>query len=723
MTTARNREARLYTPLGEDELLLRRLRGTEALSRPYEYRLECLSESPSIDLDALLGAGAGVEMETESGDVRHIDGIVSNVAHTSRHGKFAAYALTLRPWLWLLSRTSDDRIFTDLSTPDILARVFDEAGFTDYDLRLSGDYPPWHHRVQYRESTLDFVSRLMEHEGIYYHFLHERGRNTLVLCDDPGAHESVPGHAEVPHFPGEIDERREVEHLVDWHVERRVTSARYAMRDFGFGDPRRDLLVDASESVAGQHPALELYEYPAALPTRESGELERADGTALVRRRLESEHVGGERSRGRGNVRALACGRRFTLTGGEREDQNREHLIVATDFEIDLGAHFGGEEAGGAQFRVALECIDARVPFRPPRTTPKPLIRGPQTAIVTGPAGEELWTDRHGRVKLQFHWDRHGKSDENSSCWVRVSQSWAGDRWGGIHVPRIGQEVIVEYVDGDPDRPIVTGRVYNGDRPVPYELPANATRSGLKSRSSKGGSADTFNEISMEDKKGEEELYFHAEKDQITVVENDRSELVGRDHSVEIGRDCSEKIGNNRLIDVAVNHTETIGAAMSLTVGASLTESIGANASETVGIAKTTNVAAAYLINAGAALSLTAGGALTQTVGGAFALTVGGGAGTNVGGDGSTNIGGNMSLDVGKDSKIDVGGEAVTKVKDGCSLNAGKVQIVAKDEISLKAGSAEIVLKKNGDISIKGKKINIKGSGDVVVKGSKIKEN
>jgi type VI secretion system secreted protein VgrG len=377
----------------------------------------------------------------------------------------------------------------------------------------------------------------------------------------------------------------------------------------------------------------------------------------------------------------------------------------------------------GESYSNHFTCIPFDVPFRPLRATPRPTVQGPQTAVVVGRAGEEIFTDKYGRVKVQFHWDREGKRNENSSCWIRVSHPWAGKGWGAVAIPRIGQEVIVDFLEGDPDQPIITGRVYNADQMPPYELPANQTQTGIKSRSSKGGSTDNFNEIRFEDKKGSEEVYIHAEKDQRIIVENDRNEAIGNDRRLDVVRDKFETVGRNKTIEVAKEHTERIDGGMTIMVGSNLTEMVAINYSETVG----------------AAMELTVGAALAITVGAAMAETVGLTKSESIGGSKSENIGSNKSLDIGrnfsetikqnKESEVGenltetVGGKHQESVKKEYILQADKIQLVAEKEISIKTGKAEVIMKKNGDITIKGNAINIKGNGDVIIKGSQIKEN
>jgi type VI secretion system secreted protein VgrG len=398
-------------------------------------------------------------------------------------------------------------------------------------------------------------------------------------------------------------------------------------------------------------------------------------------------------------------------------------------------------------FRSGFTALNSRQDFRPPRSTVKPIVQGPQTAIVVGPSGDEIYTDKYGRVKVQFHWDRYGKKDEHSSCWVRVSHPWAGKNWGFIAIPRIGQEVIVEFLEGDPDQPIITGRVYNAEQMPPYDLPANMTQTGIKTRSSKGGGVANFNELRFEDKKGSEQLFIHAEKNQDIEVENDETHWVGHDRSktvdhdelvhvkhdrneqvdnnetIVIGVDQSETVGRNRIVQIGANHSETIGAAMSIVVGANLTETVAVNYAETVGGAMELTVGAALAITVGAAMAETVGGAKTETVGVSKSESVGSDRTLTVGSNVTESVGGNQTVSVGKDLKETIAGQHVVEVTKEAMVQAKKVQIVADDEISLKTGDAEIIMKKNGDITIKGNKITVKGSGDVIIKGSKVLAN
>jgi len=709
------RDARITTPLGDNALVLYRLEGGEALGEPFDYRLDCLSEDDAIDLDDLLGKGITVAFDTHEDGTRHIDGIVTRAAQVSGRTEYAQYRFSVRPRLWLLERTSDCRIFSETSVPDIVLQVLGEHGVTAVDVRLSESYSPRHYCVQYRETAFAFVSRLLEHEGIHYFFEHGEGEHVLVLADGPEAHGSLPGYERVPHYTADQG-RRERDHLTSWSFRRSVDSGRYVMNDFAFDEPARDLLVSASIQVTEAYDEFELYEYPGAFPGAGSGAMERSYGEGLARRRMELELSRHEVSKAGGNARGLAAGRTFELSGAERAELDREYLIVRAGLSIDLDSYFSGGDGGAPEFDCRIECIDARTVFRPARRTSLPRIQGPQTAIVAGPAGEEIWTDKHGRVKLQFHWDRYGQSNENSSRWVRVSQAWAGAQWGAIHLPRIGQEVIVEYIDGDPDRPIVTGRVYNGTHGVPYHLPANATQSGIKSRSSSGGQAANFNEIRMEDKKGAEELYVHAEKNQTNVVENDESTSVGNDETISIGNDRIETVGNDETISIGNDRTETVGNDETISIGSDRTETVGSDEKISIGSNRTETV--------GADEDVTIGGRQAVTVRGDVVEKYASNQDTSVGGNHTESIGKGQELKVADDRKVTVGDDLVVSVGKNLRITAG-------DSISIVTGKASIKMKKDGsivlngvDVTVNGKgKVDVKAKNNVVMKGKKILQN
>lgn len=734
---------RIKTPLAASDLVIRTLRSRDEIARPFRIDLELLSPHEDLAFDDVLGLDATVTLALPEGGERHFHGLISEFAQVGRRGDMAAYTMQMRPWLWFLTRTADCRIFQEMTVPDILKQLFREFGLAEFRDALSGTYRTWEYLVQYRETDFNFISRLMEQEGIYYYVEHEDGKHTLVLADAYGAHSPIADYEEIPYFPPTDNANRE-EHISDWSRRRTVSSGAYALRAYDFRKPRANL--ESTHAIVQGHAQAdyELYDYPGEY-------YEKTEGDEYVRARMEEAQSGFERTRAETDARGLFAGGLFSLKEYPRKDQNKEYLVVAADCVAELGDY---ETSGGEfDFQCSFEALDSQIPFRAVRITPKPVVKGPQTAIVTGPSGEEIWTDEYGRVKVQFHWDRYGKNDENSSCWVRVAQVWAGTNWGAMYIPRIGQEVIVDFVEGDPDRPIITGRVYNNDNMPPYDLPAEKTKSTLKSRSSKSGTPDNFNEIRFEDKKGSEELYFHAEKDQTVTVENDKNESVGHDNTENVGNDetievgnnrsktvgvdQSESIGNNKTIEVGTDHTEQIGSNKKMTVGANHDETIGANETKKTGADKTVTVGSNHTETVGANQSInigsnqtenvasnvaqTVGGAKAETIAQAKALSVGGGYQVTVGGAKNQTVGGNKSEQVGGDSSSQVAKKYSLNAGDDIVINGGKKGAIAlEDELSISVGKATIVLKKNGDISINGKKISVKGSGDIVLKGSKV---
>ncbi|MEJ2159912.1 MAG: type VI secretion system tip protein TssI/VgrG [Chromatiales bacterium] len=489
MPTQQNRLLAVSSPLGEDVLLLRSIHVEEELGRLFEFNLELYSEKSDISLSEILGQNLTVRLSLEGQETRFFNGYCSEFTQTGAFGRYSAYRATLRPWLWFLTRTSDCRIFQQKTVPDIVKEVLREHGFDNFEDSLNGSYRSWENCVQYRESDFDFVSRLMEQEGIYYFFKHENGKHALVLCAK--------------------------------------------------------------------------------------------DGDQYARRRMEEYQAQYQRFRAQGNVRGAAAGFQFSLEEHPRDDQNAEYLITRVILDAEVNASESGTGIdGGVEFDCAIECVESKQAFRSVRMTPKPVVQGPQTAIVVGKKGEEIWTDEYGRVKVRFHWDRYSKGDENSSCWIRVAQVWAGKKWGAIYTPRIGQEVIVEFLEGDPDRPIVTGRVYNGDAKVPYELPDNKTIATLKSNSSKGG--EGFNEFRFEDKKDDEQIFLHAQKNLDVRVKNDRFETVDNDRHLSVGHDKREHIKNERHEKVDVHHYEEVGGDRHLQVAGLEAKAIGKSLSLTV---------------------------------------------------------------------------------------------------------------------------------------------
>jgi type VI secretion system secreted protein VgrG len=673
---------RFVTLLGDaaKNLLFARMRGREALGRPFEYELEVLSEDFSIDLSTVLGQSVTVRIELQSGDdYRYINGVVTYFKLAGTEGRFARYQAVLNPSLSLLQRRINCRIFQELSARDVITNLFRESGFVAFEDRLQGEYPPIEYLVQYRESDFDFVSRLMEREGIYYYFVHESGQHTLVLADSPFAHELAPGYEGIPYRP--VGERSaEVEYLQTWSYSLQLVSGACALRDFNFEQPAARPHAARESPTGNLHGNLEVYDYPG-LFTKSS------EGDARACLRLEREQTQHRIYEGVGELRGLSSGWRFAVTGYPGEEQNREYVVVASLLDVSANAY---ETRGDsvATCRCYLTAIQSDQQFRSPESTPKPTVDGPQTAIVVGPANEEIWTDKYGRVKLQFHWDRYGESDENSSCWVRVSHAWAGSNWGFVQIPRIGQEVIVSFLEGDPDRPIVTGRVYNGSHLPPYKLPNMATQSGIKTRSSKGGTPNDCNEIRFEDRKGHEELFIQAQRQQTTLVKASQSISVGANRSVSTGANETVSVGANRTTTVGAVETGLFGDARVTTVAKTDDLTIQQKHTGTYHGGREVNVD-------GADDNLTVGGAnKNTTVHGEY----------NVVADTHfkvTQKGTSLLLE----DKGELASDGPIRLSNGkccVELKDEKITLTAASEIAVVCGQASITMKKDGTIEIGG---------------------
>jgi type VI secretion system secreted protein VgrG len=545
------------TPLGPDKLLLRSFSGTEGISQLFHFQLDLLSEDPDIDFDKIIGQKVTVSVKlADLSKERYFSGHISRFAQLPGERRLARYQAEMVPWLWFLTRTTDCRIFQNRRVPDIIQQVFRDFGWSDFEDQLQGSYEPKEYCVQYRETACNFVMRLMEQEGIFFFFRHERGKHVLVMADSPLAHKPCPDAASVRYEhvfgPGY---RREEDVILRWRYQQELRPGKYAVKDYNFKEPGTILHNELVSSInQGGNRKYEIFEYPGGYETLDQGD-------ALARLRIEEQEAPHEAARGDSNCRAFSPGFRFGLTGHERQDQNTQYVLTEVTHCAESGS-FHTEKAGeGASYSNSFACIPYAVRFRPPRVTPKPRVQGPQTAVVCGRETEEIWTDEYGRVKVQFHWDRRGEWDEDSSCWIRVSQPWAGRNWGAIAIPRIGQEVVVDFLEGDPDRPIITGRVYNARQMPPYSLPANQTQSGIKSRSSKEGGSANFNEIRFEDKKGAEVLTIHAERTMRESVEASQYITVGGDRHITTGGesggtrtgDTKEKVFRNRHLHVLGN--------------------------------------------------------------------------------------------------------------------------------------------------------------------------
>ncbi|KQY12880.1 hypothetical protein ASD28_27070 [Massilia sp. Root133] len=581
-----HREVAVKTALGADVLLFKRMQCSEALGRLSEFRIELASERSDIKIADILGKGMTVSLDLPEGGQRHFNGIVTRFSYQGwRDGK-PSYLAIVRPTLWLLTRATNCRIFQQKDALGIVKAVLEAYGVAiELDQGMLASAPAVRdYCVQYRESDFNFVCRLLEEEGIYFYFTHAESKHTMVLADGYGAHAAVSGYDTIL-FRDEEEGRAPLEEAVTRLVPGgEIQPSAMVLNDFDFENASSSvngaLLVKSQLAAPFSQASYEHYDYPGRY--QEAG-----TGNGFARARMETLHGQGERIEAAGSARGLTTGALFTLSEHPRADENRAFLITSAETEIAGNEYRSDGVREGIDFRCRFEAIGKEHSYRPPATARKPIVQGPQTAMVVGKAGEEIWTDKYGRIKVQFHWDRDGKSDETSSCWVRVQQGWAGKGWGMMFVPRIGMEVVVSFLEGDPDRPLVTGCVYNGDSMPPYTLPADQTKSTIKSNTSKGGNG--FNEIRFEDKKDSEEIFVQAEKDYNRVVKNNDTLKVGfekkdkGDQTIGIANDQSLDVGNDRKVHVKNDQTVAIDNNLSTTVKNDETRKVDNNQSVKVG--------------------------------------------------------------------------------------------------------------------------------------------
>jgi type VI secretion system secreted protein VgrG len=707
------RPLRITTPLGPNTFLLTGLEGSEGLSRLFEFRMEVVAlSSQPVAFDEILGQSVTATIALLTGEVRHVSGIVCRISQGGRSigpdgEPLTSYRLEVVPQLWLLTRRTGSRIFQQKSVPDILRELLTGLNVT---YQIQGTFEPRNFCTQYRESDFAFASRLMEEEGIYYFFKHEDGRSTMVLANTPASHPdlAMDGAAK---FEDDRSRTGALDRVRAWEKRQEIRSGKFTLWDHNFELPGKHLdaskpTLDSVQSGTVSHKlkvanneTLELYDFPGGYAKRFDGvapgggdqaaDLQKVfqDNTRTVGIRMQEEELGSILITGRSGYPQFTAGNKFSLE--DHPDANGAYVLVTVDHRarLDQRVRSNGE---GFAYENDFSCIPAALPFRPARATPRPQI-GCQTAEVVGPSGEEIFVDKYGRVKVQFHWDREGKNDASSACWIRVASSWAGKNWGAIHIPRVGQEVVVDFLEGDPDRPLIVGSVYNADMMPPYTLPDNKTQSGIKSRSTMKGTAENFNEIRFEDKKDSEQIYVHAEKDLDGVVENNETRKVG----------FEKKDKGDQTIEIFNNQTLKVGAG----------EGEADDGSQVVEVYKDRKV------------TVKTGDQTVEVTKGKNTLTVEGDHTTHVKtGKHVTNVDtGDMTTQVktgNQDTSVDTGSASIT-VKMGnhtTKLNLGKISQEAMQGIELKVGQNSIVVDQTG-ITIKGMMVKIEGTVQTQVKG------
>ena len=728
--TQTNRLIAIDSPLGKDVLLLRGFTGQEGISQMFHLDLDLLSEDPEIKFKDIIGQRVTVRVRLGNDKERFFNGFINRFTQVGGDTGLTNYRASVVPWLWFLTRTTDCRIFQNKTIPDIIQQVFKDLGFTDFKVQLRGTYQPREYCVQYRETDLNFVSRLMERYGIFYFFQHEEKKHTLILADAPGAHQPCPEQAKArwePQGSGALAE----DVLTSVQIEQVYRSGKFTLTDYNFEAPTTSLVANVETTVKmADNTKYEFYDYPGEYGKKK-------DGEALVRLRMEEEEAHYLKLSGNSTCRAFTAGYRFDLVDYVRPDMDGAYVLTEIHHMASVGDTYTTGEAGGsADYSNIFTCIPHAVPFRPPRVTPKPVVQGPQTAVVVGPKGEEIFVDKYGRVKVQFYWDREGRYDESSSGWFRVSQVHAGKGFGAVDIPRIGEEVIVGFLEGDADCPIIVGRVYNGQNMPPNGLPASGMVSGLKSNSTPGGGG--CNCVMLDDTKGKEKLDMNAQYNMSTSVGNDQSCSVTNNCTTDVGVDDKKKVGSNQDLNVGAKQTIAVGGPRTLnvggtcseTIGGSMTVSIGGPCSETIAgphsIANpmmTIATAAVYAVSAGSSISqmspkvnLTAGSKMNASSGGTVDVKAGGklsqqsGAAMNIksGAALKAQSGAAMSLKAGAALKAQ--SSAAMQLKAGAALKAQ-----SSAAMSLKSGAALKADASGG--------LNLKAGGAISQKGSAIKLN
>lgn len=676
-------------------MLANRLDAKEALSRDFRFVVEVLSDNESIALKDVLGKMVTVELVREDGSVRYFNGYVYEFRRDYTDGAFVYYDMVVGPWLSYLKQRHDNFVFHHLSLADQTEKIFADYAVRSSEFRITGADPEMTCACQYGESDYNYLHRRWEALGWYYWYEHTASGHKLIIADDSTVAPPIDGITEIP-FQREAGSRED-DGLGDWTPVRRLVPSSVVLSSFDFKKPHPALVDVPTLNVQGEVLAVETYEYAGAYGFSSIG-----TGEAQAKLRMEEIEASGKFFQGHGNDRTAQAGRSFELTGHFDELAGGDQNFIIIDAHHTANNNYQDADSGPAHYANRLICSRKKIPWRPARglNSVEPKILGLQTAIVVGPAGEEIYTDEYGRVRIQFHWDREGQRDDRSSAWVRVATAWAGANFGMTSIPRIGTEVIIQFLDGNPDRPLITGMVPNADTMPPWQLPANKTQSGILSRSTPNGGYENANAIRFEDAKGREQLWLHAEKDQLTEVENDEDKWVGNDRRKTVDRDETSHIKRNR--------TETVDKDETITVHNNRTERVDRDEKISIGDNRTEDVGIDETISIGGTRSVTIGGMKVETVALAKLLTIGGAYQTTVAAAMNTSVGLMQAEQVGLSKTVTVG---------------KKISFSAGEEFRIEVGASVLVMKSDGTVTINGKAFNFEASGPVQISGKDVDIN
>ena len=704
--TQETRHLRIQTSLGDNQLLLRRFHCVEGISRLCQFDLDLLSPSGEIKPQDIVGDKVSITVQPENEPERFFHGYVKSFQYAGleKRGLYA-YKAEVVPWLWFLSKRTDCRVFQNQTVQEIIESIFSELGFADYVFALVEEHPKLEYCVQYNESDLDFISRLLEHEGIYYFFEHQADKSILHFSDN-AAHYSEMSLTEIEHSSGV----RDTHYIRQWQHLYQYCSGAYAQTDFNFEKFNQSLLTETTTTLKLKNSAsFPRFEFPGSYRENDLGR-------TLTKLRMQQEEMNYERITAASNVHTLEVGKKFVLRSDEAETDHNQSFVVTEVRHVAYNPSYLESESSEKKeppYSNQFVCIPAATTFRPPSATPPPRIDGVQTAVVVGKSGDEIYTDKYGRIKIQFHWDRYGAKDENSSCWVRVATQWAGNKWGSVTIPRVGQEVVVTFVNGDPDQPLIIGSVYNSAHMPPYPLPEGKSMMGMKSRSVKG-EGSSYNEMVIDDTKGSEGFRVNAQKDYNMKVGNDSSTHVVNDHT--------GTVDGNSTTTVKGNTTHTTQGDDTFTIDGNRTAKVSGNQDSTIEGNSTDTVMGNEDVSVSGDTTYTVGGKDTVKIGAKQEISIGASQKVSVATFQRTEIGSSHRVQVGGHQSISAKSQKVT-IDGRAGLSALKITQEADTEIELAVGAASITLDPASiTLSVGASSITIDAM-DVTVQGPKINLN
>lgn len=693
--TQENRRLRVETGLGEDELLLRQFHGTEGISRLFQFELDLLSHNGGIAPEDIVGENIAIILQSDDDKAKLINGHVRTFYYAGLEGRGRyQYRAEVVPWFWFLDKTTDCRVFQKQTVQQIIESIFGELGFADFKFSLNESYQPLEYCVQYGETDFNFICRLLEQAGIYYYFEHQPKKHILHFCDSDSSYSPLV-EEKLLHGSG-----NRLDYYIDaWQHRYQYCSGSYAQTDFDFEKFNQSLVTESPSRISlPNNSAFDRFAYPGLYR-------DNSVGRALTTLRMQQEEMNFQKIYANSNIHFLEVGKVFTLESEENARDNGNKFVVTEVHQAASNPSLYEGQPPGQVYSNQFCCIPADVVFRPASVTPKPRMDGVQTAVVVGPAGEEIYTDKYGRIKVQFHWDRYGNKDENSSCWMRVATQWAGSKWGTIGIPRIGQEVVVTFVNGDPDQPMVIGSVYNSANMPPFALPSGKTVAGMKSRSTNSdGSA--FNEMSIDDTKDSEQIKIHAQKDFNTTVGHDLTSSTKNNATYNVDVDMSSTVGGNKSSAVQGNEERTVSGNQTTTVQGNQSDAVNGDVDRTVGGKVTSSVGASE----------------SHQVGSTQELNVGSKQSVSVGTDQEVSVGANQKVNIGAKQEVSAMAQDVS-ISTNATMSALDISVTGTTQINLSvAGSSVSITPAGITLSMGPSSVNVSAAG-VTLSGPIVKLN